>query len=155
MKHNKIWVRASKTFKGSFAVLAFGAVLALCAGWIANIPASAGTSATGGPKWVAPASASGKKNPVAASDASIQTGKKIFGKECTSCHGKTGVGNGPKAADLEKPPGNLTTKEFQSQTDGAIFWKIGKGNKPMPTFATAYNDEERWSVVNYLRTLGK
>jgi mono/diheme cytochrome c family protein len=130
--------------------LAIGVLLILCAGI-----AGAFTPAGDGTKWVAPASASGKKNPVAASDASIQAGKKIFGKECTSCHGKTGVGNGPKAADLEKPPGNLTTKEFQSQTDGAIFWKITKGKKPMPTFATAYTDEERWSVVNYLRTFGK
>jgi mono/diheme cytochrome c family protein len=104
---------------------------------------------------MAPASASAKKNPLAASEATFQTGKRIYGKECASCHGKKGVGDGPKAGDLTKEPGNFTTKEFASQSDGAIFWKMTKGNKPMPTFATAYTDEERWSVVNYLRTLCK
>jgi mono/diheme cytochrome c family protein len=108
-----------------------------------------------GPKWIAPATANSKKNPVAVTPASIQSGKKIFDKECVQCHGSKGLGNGPKASDLSKQPGNLTTHEFQSQTDGAIFWKITQGNKPMPTFRTAYSDQERWSLVNYLRTLGK
>lgn len=106
------------------------------------------------PKWVAPAAAAGKKNPVASNDASIGTGRKIYGKECLSCHGKKGIGDGPKASDLSKEPGNLTTKDFQAQSDGAIFYKITKGNKPMPSFGTAYSDEERWSLVNYVRTLG-
>lgn len=116
---------------------------------------SALTPSGDGPKWMAPASASGKKNPVAVSDAAIQVGKKIFTKECVSCHGKKGVGDGPKAVDLDKKPGNLTTSDFQSQKDGALFWKITMGNKPMPSFKNAYTEEERWSLVNYLRTLSK
>ncbi|MDP4198614.1 MAG: cytochrome c [Bacteroidota bacterium] len=143
MKPNFSWTRLS-------AVLAVSATFAITAGL-----GNAFTPGGSGPKWMAPTAASGKKNPVASNAASISTGKKIFGKECESCHGKTGIGNGPKAAELSKVPGNLTTHEFQSQSDGAIFWKITKGNKPMPTFATAYSEEERWSVVNYLRTLGK
>jgi mono/diheme cytochrome c family protein len=106
-------------------------------------------------KWVAPASASSKKNPVPTTDASLQVGKKIYTKECASCHGKKGAGDGPKAVDLTKAPGNFTTAAFQSQTDGAIFWKMTQGNKPMPAFKTAYTEEERWSVVDYIRTLGK
>lgn len=116
---------------------------------------SAFTPSGDAPKWAAPAAASAKKNPVAASDAAIQVGKKIFTKECVSCHGKKGVGDGPKAVDLDKKPGNLTTSDFQSQKDGALFWKITMGNKPMPSFKNAYTEEERWSLVNYLRTLSK
>jgi mono/diheme cytochrome c family protein len=129
---------------------ALGGMLALSAALL-----SAFTPAGDGSKWTAPASAIGKKNPVAVSPASIQTGKKIYGKECASCHGKKGVGDGPKVAELTKEPGNLTTKDFQSQSDGAIFWKMSEGKKPMPSFKLVYSDEERWSLVNYLRTLGK
>jgi len=143
MQHSSVSARIT-------AVLLFSAVITLSAG-LGNANPPAG----GGPKWVAPAAAAGKKNPVASNDASIGTGRKIYGKECLSCHGKKGVGDGPKASDLSKEPGNLTTKDFQAQSDGAIFWKITKGNKPMPTFGTAYSDEERWSIVNYVRTLGK
>jgi mono/diheme cytochrome c family protein len=139
MKNNTIWARAT-------AAVAFGAVLALFAGL---------SGANDTPKWVAPASASTKKNPLGVSDASIQAGKKIYGKECVACHGKKGLGDGPKAADLTKEPGNLTTKDFQSQSDGAIYWKMSEGKKPMPAFKLAYSDEERWSIVNYLRTLHK
>ena len=138
-----MWSRAT-------TALAFGAILALCAGLV-----GAFTPAGNGSKWAAPSSASAKKNPIAANDASLQTGKKIYQKECGSCHGKKGAGDGPKAVDLTKVPGNFTAKEFQNQSDGAIFWKMTQGNKPMPSFKTAYSDEERWSVVNYLRTLGK
>ncbi|HET6400737.1 MAG TPA: c-type cytochrome [Candidatus Kapabacteria bacterium] len=131
-------------------VLASGALLAVSVALFAT-----NTNASNVGKWMAPASANGMKNPVAKNAASLQDGKKIFTKECVSCHGSKGLGNGPKASDLSKPPVNLTTHEFQSQSDGAIFWKITNGNKPMPMFRTAYSDQERWSVVNYLRTLGK
>lgn len=133
-----------------YAALILGGVLVVSAGFV-----SAFTPGANGPKWTAPAAANGKKNPVDGNDAATQTGKKIYVKECASCHGKTGTGNGPKAGDLSKEPGNFAKPEFQSQTDGAIFWKITQGNKPMPSFKTVYNEEERWGIVNYLRTLGK
>ena len=155
MKHQNTRQRSGSGSVHVYAALALGAILILSTGWTARNPGSTFIPAGDNPKWVAPASANGKKNPCPATDASIHAGKKIFVKECVSCHGKTGIGNGPKAADLEKPPGNLTTKDFQSQSDGAIFWKITKGKKPMPTFATAYTDEDRWNIVNYLRTFGK
>ncbi len=106
-------------------------------------------------KWMAPASANNMKNPVAKTPVSIQDGRKIFNKECSSCHGPKGLGNGPKAGDLNIQPSNLASHLVQSQSDGAIFWKITTGNKPMPTFRTAYSDQDRWNLVNFVRTLGK
>ncbi len=35
----------------------------------------------------------------------------------------------------------------------AIFWKISEGNSPMPAFQEAFSDEQRWDIVNYVRTL--
>ena len=104
-------------------------------------------------KWEAPSSAKAIKNPVATSDESISEGKTIYAKQCKSCHGSKGKGDGPKAANLEKECGDLSTAEFQSLKDGEIFWMIIEGNDPMPTFKKKITEEEAWQVVNYIRTL--
>ena len=54
-------------------------------------------------KWTAPAAEARKKNPVAVTESSLTAGQKIYLKRCVACHGKTGNGDGPDAADLGKP----------------------------------------------------
>lgn len=103
--------------------------------------------------WTAPARASAKKNPVGADAASIARGKTLYTSECFTCHGTTGKGDGPQAKDLEKNPGNLTN--LQGQSDGALFWKVSEGKKPMPTFTSKLSEQQRWDVVNYIKTLSK
>ncbi len=105
-------------------------------------------------KWTAPAEADKKKNPVASDATSIAAGKDIYTKNCASCHGKKGKGDGPKSADLDKVPNDFSKSDFTKQTDGAIFWKISEGKKPMPSFKKDLTDEQRWSVINYIRTFG-
>lgn len=103
--------------------------------------------------WAAPARASAKKNPVTADASSIARGKTVYTAECFTCHGPSGKGDGPQAKDLEKNPGNLTN--LQGQSDGALFWKVSEGRKPMPTFSSKLTEQQRWDVVNYIKTLSK
>jgi mono/diheme cytochrome c family protein len=103
--------------------------------------------------WTAPASAKSVKNPVAVDAASLAAGKKGFEKECLSCHGKKGKGDGPSAATLEKAPASLLSESVGSQTDGEIFWKITEGKKPMSSAKKSLTEEQRWQVVNYVRQL--
>ncbi len=35
----------------------------------------------------------------------------------------------------------------------ALSWKISEGNSPMPSFVEAFTEEQRWQIVNYVRTL--
>ena len=102
-------------------------------------------------KWVAPADADKKTNPVASNAASIATGKDIFVKTCALCHGKKGKGDGPKSEELDVAVGDFTKPEFTKQSDGAIFWKITEGRKPMPGFKKELTEEQRWTVINYIR----
>jgi mono/diheme cytochrome c family protein len=104
-------------------------------------------------KWVVPDKYVKMKNPVPADqDASI--GKSLFEKHCKSCHGKEGYGDGPKAADLKGDLGDFSSAEFQKQTDGELFYKTTFGRDDMPEFAKKMaDDEDRWLVVNYMRTL--
>ncbi|MGZ4964237.1 MAG: c-type cytochrome [Limisphaerales bacterium] len=100
-----------------------------------------------------PARAAAKKNPVAVNETSIALGKKIYERQCLTCHGAKGKGDGPTAAKLEKRPGNLSNPKLWEQSDGALLWKVKEGHRPMPTFKNIMSDEERWPVINYIRTL--
>ena len=106
-------------------------------------------------KWTAPGAEARKKNPVAVSESSLAAGQKIYGKRCAACHGKTGNGDGPDAADLGIHPAKLSDPLIQEQTDGALFWKITVGKKPMPNYGSRLSPTDRWSVINYLRSLAR
>jgi mono/diheme cytochrome c family protein len=104
-------------------------------------------------EWKAPASADAKKNPLTADAATITAGKAVYVKECQSCHGKKGKGDGPSAKDLDIPAGDFTKAITQSQSDGALFWKISEGRKPMPSFKKKLDETQIWQSVVYMRTL--
>jgi mono/diheme cytochrome c family protein len=106
-------------------------------------------------KWIAPAAEARKKNPVAVSESSLAMGQKIYLKRCLACHGKTGNGDGPDAADLGIHPAKLSDRVIQRETDGELFWKITVGKKPMPNYGTRLSSTDRWNVINYLRSLAK
>ena len=50
-------------------------------------------------------------------------------------------------------PGNLSDSKLWKQSDGALFWKISEGKTPMPSFQETYTEEQRWQLVDYVRTL--
>jgi mono/diheme cytochrome c family protein len=96
------------------------------------------------------------KNPVKADKESLEEGKQIWTKHCQSCHGKKGKGDGPKAAQLKTTPDDMTKPDVQKQPDGAFFYKTLQGRKDMPSFKKKISDQDDiWSVVNYLRTFKK
>src|ERR1035437_5973982 len=104
-------------------------------------------------EWEAPARAAGIQNPLATGPQSIAAGKAIYQKDCLACHGNMGQGNGPAAIALARPPADLSMPMMWEHSDGALFWKITEGRRPMPSFEKLLTDDERWRVVNYLRTL--
>ena len=103
--------------------------------------------------WPVPAKYDKMENPVKADKESLSIGKSLYNKHCKSCHGKEGLGDGSKAAQLDTPSGDFTADEFISQTDGALFYKSVEGRDDMPGFKKKIpDDEDMWSVVNYMRT---
>ncbi len=102
-----------------------------------------------------PEEAAAVPNPVAATEGSIAIGGALFAANCVPCHGEGGLGDGPTAASLESKPANLTENHVQELSDGALFYIItnGKPETPMPAWEDVLEEEQRWQVVNFLRTL--
>jgi mono/diheme cytochrome c family protein len=106
--------------------------------------------------WPVPDNYKSMKNPIASNTESIAEGKTLYATHCKSCHGTKGLGDGPKAAQLKTEAGDFSTTEFQSQSDGAIFYKTSEGRDDMPNFKKKMPDaDDRWNLVNFVRTLKK
>jgi mono/diheme cytochrome c family protein len=113
--------------------------------------------------WELPEDADKTKNPMPPTPESIAKGKELYMERtkgnCVFCHGDTGAGNEANiaAGKLRRKPADLTNKERQAaMTDGEVFWKITKGiTGIMPNYDKRLTEEERWNVVNYVRTLAK
>jgi mono/diheme cytochrome c family protein len=104
-------------------------------------------------KWLSPAPTAAKKNPVTSTQNSIAAGQKIYSKTCAMCHGKSGDADGPAVIELNIHPARLSDPDLNSESDGALFWKITTGKKPMPAYGKRLSETDRWNLVNYIRTL--
>ena len=105
--------------------------------------------------WDVPANFKTMKNPVAKSEASNKAGLAQYTKNCASCHGKAGLGDGVKARALKTFPGDFSKAEYQGQTDGDQFYKSKMGRGEMPKYDGKIADGDLWNIVNYMRTFKK
>ena len=96
--------------------------------------------------WMAPAGEASRINPLAARTDAAAGGRKVFQQRCASCHGDEGRGT------LKAP--DLTERDARAQTDGALFWKISRGNARtgMPAFSFL-PEPQRGQLILHLRSL--
>jgi mono/diheme cytochrome c family protein len=106
-------------------------------------------------KWLSPAPSAAKKNPIAPTQVSIAAGQKLYLKTCMMCHGKTGDADGPAVIELNIHPAKLSNPDLATESDGALFWKITTGKKPMPAYGKRLSETDRWNLVNYIRAIPK
>ena len=105
--------------------------------------------------WIAPAEAGKIKSPIEATKASVEKGKEVYEKKCSSCHGTKGDGKGPLSSGLNPKPTNFRGSHGEKMSDGEHFWKITNGRGAMPSYAKDLTEEERWHVINYINTFMK
>ena len=97
------------------------------------------------------------KNPTPSSAESIAAGQKLYAKNCASCHGETGKGDGKMGAQMTPTPSNLTDADWKhGSTDGEIFVVVRDGVKGtgMKSFKSKMVEKDMWDVVNYVHSLG-
>lgn len=105
--------------------------------------------------WASPKAASEVQNPLAGNTEILKYAQVIYESYCAPCHGNKGKGDGIAAAGLAVKPADHTSDIVQKQTDGALYWMISQGHGPMPSYKTVLTDNQRWEIVNYIRTLAK
>lgn len=104
--------------------------------------------------WPVPAKYKSMKNPYAGKKDTDKIGKDLFNQHCKSCHGKEGYGDGKKSGELDSEMRDFSTKAVQSQKDGELYYKAIIGRDEMPNFEKKIPaKEDRWLLVNYIRTL--
>ena len=104
----------------------------------------------------APIESGGPINPIPPNAASVAAGKAIYEEKCVPCHGESGKGDGPVGITLNPRPADLTQHAIPGvHTDGQLFGWITNGfpGSVMPPFRQALSDDDRWNVVNFIRTL--
>jgi len=108
-------------------------------------------------EWVVPEKYQKMQNPTDADDdENLEIGEELYMKHCKSCHGKEGLGDGPKAKEQEGELGDFSSEDFQAQSDGALFYKTTIGRDDMPNYDKKMpDDEDRWLIVNFMRILGE
>jgi cytochrome c oxidase cbb3-type subunit I/II len=90
-------------------------------------------------------------------------GKALYERaKCAECHGETGKGDGPSAGtlkdDFERPiqPADFTRGELKAGATVADVYRTmttGLDGTPMPSFADAMTDAERWAISYYVLSL--
>ena len=97
-------------------------------------------------------------NPIPPNVDSIAAGELLYAENCFPCHGTTGAGDGPVGRTLNPPPADLTLHTQPGvHPDGRLYNWITNGfqDSVMPAFSEKLTDDERWHLVNYIRTLAQ
>jgi len=110
-----------------------------------------------GEPWKVPANYKSKTNTFKVDANLLKIGKDVYNKHCRSCHGNTGTGDGPKARNLKTHPGDFSDAKWHaSVTDGEVYYMSIIGRDEMPNYESKIPDEEeRWAVVAYIRSMKK
>lgn len=86
----------------------------------------------------------------------VSAGRESYSKNCTSCHGETGLGNGVAGAALNPKPRNFTLAEnWTNGTDFQMIFKTLQEGIPKNGMA-AYEYlpvEERFAIIHFIRSL--
>jgi mono/diheme cytochrome c family protein len=92
---------------------------------------------------------------LSAPDKVVSQGQALYEQKCLNCHGQSGNGNGPDAGTLSTSPKDFTDQAFMAQSSSAsLFQAISAGITPdMPAYTSTMDDNERWALVAYLRSL--
>jgi len=84
----------------------------------------------------------------------VATGKTLFVRYCTGCHGPEGGGDGYKF--LRGPdPANLTSPSTGKKSDADLLKTIHDGKPNMPLWNVRLSEKEGRDVLAYVRTLAK
>lgn len=105
-----------------------------------------------------PSEYAGKTDPFTGNADAEAAGMAIYEAKCESCHGASGMGDGPAGQALNPPASDLT-KVIGAAGDDYLFYRVAEGgamdpyNSSMPPHKSVLSEDEMWQVVTYIKTL--
>lgn len=104
-----------------------------------------------------PAVYRGVQNPFSPDAKIISEGRMLYQKNCASCHGKAGMGDGEAGRSLSPSPALLAYMiQMPMAVDEYMLWSISDGGEAlgtgMPAFKDALTKDEIWKIVIYIRS---
>ncbi len=85
-------------------------------------------------------------------------GRAIYETNCSSCHGKFGKGDGPRAEEFDPQPTNFIDPEIMTKITPERFEKAvvqGLPNVAEHSFGHLLNPEEVKDLIKYVRSLNR
>lgn len=83
-------------------------------------------------------------------------GHALFARNCASCHGIGGMGDGPAARTLSTPPPAVAVKRLTPELTPTLAYNVisvGVRGTAMPGFASSLTPQQRWNIINYIYSL--
>lgn len=82
----------------------------------------------------------------------IAQGEEVYADACAACHGESGTGDGPTAADFDEPLPDLTSPAYWfTRSNQTVFTVLG--SEDVPGHDYELSEDELWAVVDYGRSL--
>lgn len=104
-------------------------------------------------EWIIPDEATRRPNPIRPSAQALEAARPLYKENCARCHSDRGDGRGPDAWKQSVSPSDFTNvARMNSLTDGALFYQISQGRRPMPQFQTRLPEDQRWQLVLFIRS---
>jgi mono/diheme cytochrome c family protein len=108
-------------------------------------------------QWGVPEPYKSMTNPPPVTQDTIARGKMVFGQNCVSCHGSSGLGDGEAAPTLKPPAGNLAWLSDMPlvKWNAFMYWTIAEGGvqfgTAMPAFKNTLSKDDIWAVTAYIQ----
>lgn len=87
---------------------------------------------------------------------SLVRGAELYRRECASCHGERGAGDGPAGRGLDPAPANLADHAALADVTPLAFYQritIGVAGTAMPAYESRLEPADRWALALYATTL--
>lgn len=96
-------------------------------------------------------------NPFPITKKGLESGKKLYDVQCGICHGEKGDGSGYLVRDdggkYPVQPANFLLDDFVASSNGRYYHAIMHGKNLMGRYDDKLSYEERWEVIQYIRSL--
>jgi high-affinity iron transporter len=85
----------------------------------------------------------------------IGAGRALYQRNCASCHGNAGFGDGPGGTDLDPPPAPLAGDSARDIPSALMYRvvSVGVNGTAMAAWGATLTPDQRWDVIAYVNSL--